>query len=92
MATTNEKMTSQHRIFKVRGKSSGTKRKKWIANATNTVITNAVGRPATTWAFHDPSRHPTDRSNDVKTTVITTTGNDPVELEKLMTSSKLNGS
>jgi len=51
----------------------------------------AAGGP-TTWAVHDPFRHPTDRSNDVKTTVITTTGNDPVELEKLMTSSKLNGS
>jgi hypothetical protein len=51
----------------------------------------AAGGP-TTWAFHDPFRHPTDRSNDVKPTVITTSGNDPVELEKLMTSSKLNGS
>ena len=46
----------------------------------------AAGGP-TTWAFHDPFRHPTDRSNDVKATVITTTGNHPVEWEKSMTSS-----
>jgi hypothetical protein len=69
------------------GKSSGTNWKKWIANATNTVITNAAGRPATTWAFHDPFRHPTDRSNDAMATVITTTGNHPVVMEKLTTSS-----
>ena len=87
MVTTNEKMTSQHQIQKVRGKSSGTNWKKWIANATNTVITNAAGRPATTWAFHDPFRHPTDRSNDAMATVITTTGNHPVVMEKLTTNS-----
>jgi hypothetical protein len=50
------------------------------------------GTPATCsgprhWAFHDPFRHPTDRSNDVKATVITATVNHPVVTEKLVTSS-----